>query len=253
MRYISYAIKMFVVRLASRFGYSIIKTSDNEVWTHEKAPQYLHSKISPLSSYSPWLSDKAFLETYKEIKNNTLVDIYRCYELWSLAKQQQNVEGSFLEVGVWRGGTGTLISAANRNKETYLADTFEGVVKAGENDPKYKGGEHWDTSPQVVEKLLTKLKITNAKLLIGTFPDDTGYQVNDKISFLHCDVDVYESARSIISWAEPKLTSGAIVVFDDFGFYGCEGITKLVEELKSDRNFLFVHNLNGHAIFLKRF
>ena len=33
----------------------------------------------------------------------------------------------------------------------YLADTFSGVAKAGEHDSFYTGGEHGDTSQQIVE------------------------------------------------------------------------------------------------------
>jgi O-methyltransferase len=46
-------------------------------------------------------------EVYGSIKNNTLVDIFRCYELWELTEKIHNLDKSvnFIEVGVWRGGT----------------------------------------------------------------------------------------------------------------------------------------------------
>ena len=48
----------------------------------------------------------------KQIKQNTLVDVYRCYELWSLAVRCAELPGDTLEVGTWRGGTGALLAAA---------------------------------------------------------------------------------------------------------------------------------------------
>src|SRR5450631_2109306 len=96
----------------------------------------IQSRIFPNATYSPWLSDLEFISIFSKIGENTLVDVYRCYELWTLARQLEHVEGNILEVGVWRGGTGALISAAVKafgSKKVYLADTFKGVVKAGPN------------------------------------------------------------------------------------------------------------------------
>lgn len=44
---------------------------------------------------------------------------------------------------------------------------------------------------------------------------------------------------------------GAILVFDDYGFYGCEGVTTFCNELKTCSDLIFTHNLNGHAVFVK--
>tara|TARA_B110000503_G_scaffold124226_1_gene190576 strand:- start:474 stop:623 length:150 start_codon:yes stop_codon:yes gene_type:complete len=44
---------------------------------------------------------------------------------------------------------------------------------------------------------------------------------------------------------------GAILVFDDYGFYGCEGVTTFCDELKHRDDLIFPHNLNGHTVFVK--
>ena len=41
-----------------------------------------HSVVTPLATYSPWLADSEFQATFKAIQASTLVDVYRCYELW---------------------------------------------------------------------------------------------------------------------------------------------------------------------------
>ena len=78
-----------------------------------------------------------------------------------------NVQGSILEVGVWRGGTGAILTkAAQANgKKVFLADTFEGVVKAGSKDTSYKGGEHADTSEAMVKHLMESLLLPNYSIL----------------------------------------------------------------------------------------
>jgi O-methyltransferase len=112
-------------------------------WTHHSSV-HKHHRVLPHATLAPWLNDEDFLNIYGKIKEYTLVDLYRCYELWILAKQSSKIDGAILEVGVWRGGTGAILAEATKslNKKVFLADTFQGVVKAGTNDTKYKGGEH---------------------------------------------------------------------------------------------------------------
>ena len=133
----------------------------------------------------------------------------------------------------------------------FLADTFSGVVKAGEYDTSYRGGEHADTSLEIVEELIKVNDLKNIKILKGIFPEDTAEKISGKISLLHSDVDVYQSTKDIVEWCLPRLSIGGVMVFDDYGFSGCEGVTKYCEELRKNSNFYFIHNINGHAIFIK--
>ena len=55
-----------------------------------------------------------------------------------------------------------------------------------------------------------------------------------------------------MSWVWPRLVPGGIVVFDDFGFYSCVGITRFVNEERSKPDRIVIHNLNGHGIVIKR-
>src|SRR5271155_426728 len=92
-----------------------------------------YESVIPYTSYAPWRADEKFQAVHEKIIHNTLVDIYRCYELWQLIDQCPT-EGDLLEVGVWRGGTGALLAARARDvapsAQVFLCDTFEGVVKS---------------------------------------------------------------------------------------------------------------------------
>jgi O-methyltransferase len=212
----------------------------------------------PFTTYSPWIDDKDFQGFYTIIKENTLVDIYRCYELWKLVLNADKIEGDILEVGVWRGGTAALIAgamlenskAAKQQSKLYLADTFEGVVKASNKDTIYKGGEHSDTSEAVVIQLLTDVRAQNFQLLKGIFPEEVNLPQNTKLKFCHIDVDTYQSGFDIFHAIWDLMVLGGVVVFDDYGCWGCEGITELCNELNI-KNGTFIHNLNGHGIFVK--
>ena len=50
-----------------------------------------HEMAFPISTYAPWQADAEFRRAYAIIHKNTLVDIWRCYELWSLVGELRDV------------------------------------------------------------------------------------------------------------------------------------------------------------------
>jgi len=48
------------------------------------------------------------------------------------------------------------------------------------------------------------------------------------------------------------MVPGGIIVYDDYGFSSCAGITKYVNEQVMCKDRVVIHNLNGHAIVIKR-
>jgi len=253
-------MKKFIVNLLKNKGFELIKKTRYEGKTEFSIDNLNYGLVLPNANYSPWDGDKDFLEIYNKIKNNTLVDIYRCFELWQLVEQTQKIDSncSILEIGVWRGGTAAIMAQKlfylKSTSNMYFADTFEGVVKTSEKDKLYSGGEHSDTSLDIVENLMKNtVKYSNYKILKGIFPEDTQHLIpeSEKFGLCHIDVDVYDSAKDIISWIWDKLIIGGVIVFDDYGFHTCTGITKLVNEQRNMKDRIIIHNLNGHAIMVK--
>jgi O-methyltransferase len=217
----------------------------------------VHQLVIPHATYSPWWTDADFQKVFREVQAFTLVDIYRLYELWILVEQVKHVSGDLLEVGVWRGGSGCLLAKKadleSLQVTVFLCDTFAGVVKAGSQDHEYTGGEHADTSAETVTRLAARLGLDNVRVLTGIFPDETAQDIDSpRFRLCHIDVDVYDSARDAFEWCWTRLSMGGVVVFDDFGFHDCEGVTRLVTELAARPDVLFFHNLNGHALLVKR-
>ncbi len=217
-----------------------------------------YGQVRPVANYSPWAADTDFMATLQAVQGATLVDHLRLWELWCLVEETRALPGAILEVGVWRGGSAAVMARRLAQQGScvplVLCDTFAGVVKAGESDLHYKGGEHGDTSSAQVQALLDRLAPgVTARLLTGIFPDQTGAAVADLgFRLVHIDVDVYDSALDILEFIWPRMPAGGVVVYDDFGFHTCTGIAKHVEEQRGLPDRLVLHNLNGHALIVKR-
>ena len=209
------------------------------------------------SNYIKHLNDKKFLKNYNLVKDYTIIDVLRLYELWYLVNQTKKLElGCYLEIGIFKGGSGLLIAKAienfNISSKLYLADTFQGVVKTSVKDSNYKGGEHFYNDRSNIENLFNKNNINNFNILSGVFPEDTGKYIKEKIRIIHIDVDAYRGAKDIVEWGYNKLVNNGIIVFDDYGFVGCDGVIKLCEEYEDDSRFIFFHNINGHCVLIKK-
>lgn len=243
-------------KITNMFGYSV-KINKLPKGVFYTPLSKVYEPVFPKATYAPWKKDVAFLKTYDSVVGHTLVDKYRCYELWQLVEQSKKIKGAILEVGVWKGGTGALIATKAKiegiSDTIYLCDTFKGVVMAKKGkDLYYKGGEHKDATREEVGKLVKKLSLNNTKILEGIFPTETGKLVESQhFRLCHIDVDVYGSAKKTTEWVWPKLSIGGIIVYDDYGFKSCEGVTSFVNEQKSKKDRITIHNLNGHAVIIK--
>ncbi len=190
-------LKELILSAIRKCGYEIFKAPKSTLNEHEA--------ILPLAGYAPWNLDAAFAEVYSRCRANTLVDLYRCYEIWSATAEAAKLQrGDLLEVGVWRGGTGALIAAqAARlvpSAQVFLCDTFAGVVKAGAQDTIYKDGMHSDTSVEIVRQFLDNVGLKNVTLLQGIFPEQTGESVRERsFRFCHIDVDVINPRKTFAS------------------------------------------------------
>jgi len=79
---------------------------------------------------------------------------------------------------------------------------------------------------------MESLLLPNFTILTGIFPEDTSHLLDLPIAMLHCDVDVYSSAKDVVDLC---LTVARAIVFEDYGFLGCEGITVFSQELQERR------------------
>ena len=243
--------------LIRRSGFSVAKGLALPLVRPEAVRSGAHAMAYPISTYAPWQADAEFRQVFRAVRRNTLVDVWRCHELWSLLGELVEIPGDVLEVGVWRGGSGALMAGRLErlgvDADVFLCDTWAGVVKTGARDIYYHDGKHDDTSREIVERLVARMALRRVRLLQGIFPDDTAAEVSGRaFRLVHIDVDVYRSARDVLEWAWPRLSPGGVVVFDDYGCPATPGVTQLVDEQRGLEDRLLVHNLNGHGVVVKR-
>lgn len=123
-------------------------------------------------------------------------------------------EGWALEMGVHRGTTLRMI-AAERPDKVVGFDSFQGLPE------DWVGG--WTRGTFALEELP---EIPGVDIVPGWFKDTVPAWSGahpGRIAFLHIDCDLYSSTRDVLSALEERITSGTVIVFDEYcGYEGWE-------------------------------
>lgn len=173
---------------------------------------------------------------------NTLISSDRINVIRFLARLTENLPGSPIEVGVYKGGSLAEIAKALPHKTVYGFDTFKGLPSEDHGPGEiHSVGDFNDTAKDEVAKyLMEKEGVINFKLIEGLFPESAP---DIKVSFAHLDMDFYLGTRHALEWLPPRIVSGGIIVLDDYGWERCPGVKEAVDE--------FTKGIWGHLFSLE--
>lgn len=148
-------------------------------------------------------SAKYFNKKMSRIKN-----FNSSLELLTHAMNIRKIDGNILEFGVASGRTINHISTLTK-QVVYGFDVFSGLP------------ETWRTGFEKGSFGRTNLPETNknVELIVGLFADTLdGFLSNHHapISLIHIDCDLYTATKTIFQKLNPLITSGTVIVFDEY-------------------------------------
>jgi O-methyltransferase/8-demethyl-8-(2,3-dimethoxy-alpha-L-rhamnosyl)tetracenomycin-C 4'-O-methyltransferase len=145
-----------------------------------------------------------------------------------------DVEGDFIETGVWRGGAcifmkGILEAYGDRQRRIFVADSFCGLPAPNP--------EQFPADANDLHHTLTKLRVTRQEVednfrryyllddrivfLEGWFKDTLSNAPISQLSVLRLDGDMYEATIQALEALYPKVSSGGFVIVDDYFMEPC--------------------------------
>ena len=132
--------------------------------------------------------------------------------------------GSFVEVGVYQGGTALRLYALaeTQGRALHLFDTFTGMPFWDENLDIIRPGAFSDINLDEIRKAMPK-----AEIYQGIYPATHPAELSD-VAFVHCDVDQYQSYRAVIDTMWDSMVKGGMMLFDDYPYLA--GAKRAVEE-----------------------
>lgn len=157
---------------------------------------------------------------------------------------EEQVPGDMVECGVGRGVSFFLIARfmgkVGFKGRLFGYDSFKGFPTPSAHDASARnvqGGEWSDTSPEHVRAHFMEARLDNffderCQLIPGFFEQTlAGVLPFSAISFLHLDVDLYESYRVSGTILEPLVARNGVILFDEYNQPSWPGATKAVTEI----------------------
>jgi hypothetical protein len=138
--------------------------------------------------------------------------------------------GNVAEVGVFHGGSAKVICQYTPlEKRIFLFDTFVGIPFQSEYDFHKIGDMAIEETP---EEMMRNLNLpANVTIHKGIFPQETGkFVINEMFSFVHLDMDVYESYKQCLPFFFPRMTVGSILLMHDYVAPTTQGAKKAIDE-----------------------
>ena len=245
-----------------KFGLKVSPIENNSLkFLYPEATDYEINLVETASEFSMTSYDRIFalLRAIQHIDNN-------------------NLEGDFVECGVWKGGNLILyqkmIEKLNiKGKKIYGFDTFEGMSNPTDADfpaDNLFGGfkaEHYMKTQKkdlninnihayapiemVKNNFNNNTENRNNLILIkGKVEDTLKIQSNlpDKISILRLDTDWYESTKTELEILYPRLVKNGVLIIDDYGEWS--GSRKATNEYFKDKKIaMFKIDIAARLIF----
>lgn len=139
---------------------------------------------------------------------------YELTLLFLLASSARRLRGDFAEVGVYKGSSAKLLCEAKGEVALHLFDTFQGLPAFGSTDDVALSERQYAESLPNVRAYLRKY--TNVHFYEGLFPHTATPVGNRQFSFVHLDLDLYQSTLESLKFFYPRMRPGGMIVSHDY-------------------------------------
>jgi hypothetical protein len=162
--------------------------------------------------------------------------------LWA-ARTAVRVPGDFVECGVNAGFVSSAIMQhldwRKVSKRFYLIDTFGGPVLSQYSAEESDEGRLRAAQDAIARgAYVTDLERVRAnysewpgvQIVPGAVPDVLSTLAIDRVAFLHIDMNCAYPEKAALEYFWDALSPGAMVLFDDYAYFGYESLTRQIDE-----------------------
>lgn len=189
-------------------------------------------------------------QIYETVKEFTMTPAVRVLALIDAVRYvvQKDIPGDFVECGVWKGGSimamALTLMELGAERDIWLYDTFAGMPPPEGIDGKrasrkwrkwVDSGDVWAlvSIDEVKEDVYaTGYPKERFHFVKGMVEDTIPAAAPEKIALLRLDTDWYSSTAHELMHLYPQLSSGGVLIVDDYGHY--RGARKAVDRFRRD-------------------
>ncbi len=169
----------------------------------------------------------------------------RGYALWQAVNYvvDNNIQGAFVECGVWRGGSSMLMALTLKargavNRPIFMFDTFNGMTPPTGDDTDIHGRTADELMKGALGDRISELVIAKAGIeevqknmesvgynrgllhyVCGDIKETAPKTQTLHIALLRLDTDFYDSTLCELQHLYPRVRKGAPIIIDDYGHW----------------------------------
>ena len=215
---------------------------------YQSLKSFLSNQNTALIKFTEGDKPKVF-NLIKKIKGEKkfLLRYAEAYNLYSIVKNTAKIPGDIAEIGTFNGASAKLISEIKGSKHLYVFDSFEGLPETRDfDDSKFKKGQFLSDF-EIVKEYLSSYP--NVHVFKGFFPQNNSEYIEDKkFSFVHLDVDLYDSTLESLKFFYPRMSKGGCIITHD---YYAEGVYRAFDEFFGDKAEAIIEMHEDQALILK--
>ncbi len=160
-----------------------------------------------------------------------VLSLLEAAQIFSSVQNTAKVPGDLAEVGVYMGGSAKIICEAKGDRQLHLFDTFEGLPDiSAVDDPDFHKNQYKCSVEQVQSYLQN---YSNVSFYKGLFPASSGPVTDRQFSFVHLDVDLYESTLASLGFFYSRLSKGGVLLSHDYAL--SKGVRSAFDEFFADK------------------
>jgi O-methyltransferase len=191
---------------------------------------------------------KNIIDLIRQVKRETPMLLFdnEAYQIFMAVKRTKKISGDMAEVGVYKGGSAKLICEADGGRPLHLFDTFEGLPEVGSIDsPEFYKGQ-FAASLDRVKDYLKDYRVCFYK---GLFPSTGAGVAGNYFSFVHLDVDTYESTRSCLDFFYSRMSRGGIILSHDY--INAAGVRRAFDEFFGEKPEPIIEMSGSQCLIVK--
>ena len=220
-------------------------TSIKHSYIHARFDEYREHHLDQLIGQE----DKEPLLDRIEQARTSVLSRGRLSKVFDAANRTRHLPGQLAILGVYKGGSTMALSRGCPHKEVLAFETFTGCPNHDPNRDKFGADEWKDVNEQDTREYLGTENVTIVK---GEFPDTAEPYSDRHFSAVFCDADSYLNALRFLEFFFPRMVTGGIILFDDYGFVKTPGVKEVITNfLSTNPERIEFHDIGESMIALK--
>jgi predicted O-methyltransferase YrrM len=172
------------------------------------------------------LRERWRINAAKKGEDRTVITEDRLRVIAESVRRTEECPGEMAECGAYRGGSAKVIATVCPQKKLHVFDTFAGLPADEVLAGCHKAGDFTADRREVDEFLGG----SNVEIHQGFFPDTARGLEDRTFSFVHLDMDLYESTRAALEFFWPRIAPGGVIVLDDVDWKCTPGVNRALDE-----------------------